>query len=58
MANQDEYPSTFETLLTNNNITVLRLKVPGGWIVILRDSTNNFTNNEFVSDPHHYWDVV
>ena len=51
----DEFPTTWETVSTNSSLTTSRLRVPGGFLVIIRDSTNSSTNVMFVSEPSHNW---
>jgi len=53
----DEFPKSWETVSTNNSLTTLRLRVPGGYLVIIRDSSNNSTNLSFVSEPSHNWEL-
>jgi len=53
-----EYPKTWETVSTESDLTTLRMKVPGGWIMIVRDATNNTTQILFLSNPDHVWPLV
>ena len=52
---QEEFPVTWETAFTNSNLTTLRIRVIGGWLVVVRDSTNNISNLTFLADPQHEW---
>ena len=58
MSNQDEYPGTWEAVSTDSNYETKRLKVVGGWLVMIRDSTNSITNSAFIEDPQHFWTIV
>lgn len=55
----DNYPKIWEEVTTTSNLTVLRLRVPGGYLVCVRDSLNDQTTNVvFVSNPEHSWQVT
>lgn len=51
----DEYTKLWETVTTDSNLSTYRLRVPGGWIVIVRDGSNSTTNISLVPDPQGLW---
>jgi len=50
-----EYPTIWEEVSENNNHAILRLKVPGGWMVSVRYVPNNDVSITYISDPDHSW---
>ena len=51
----DEFPKTWEVVSTDNQYETKRMRVPGGWLVNIRDVSNNTTNVKFVADPSSHW---
>lgn len=53
----DEFPVTWEEIVDDNDITVLRLRVPGGWLVTIRDQSLavDYSTTIFVPNPEHLW---
>ncbi len=51
----DEYPTTWEAVSTDNSLETLRLRVPGGWLVNVRDELSGDTNTLLVDDPQGTW---
>jgi len=51
--------STWETVSTDAtaNITTERLRVYGGWLVHVTDTTNTLTNLTFLPDPTWQWEI-
>lgn len=54
----DEFPSTWEVVSTDKDYESLRLRVPGGWVLSIRDQTNNDTNALFIADPSNFWKLA
>lgn len=51
----DEFPVQFEAVTTHSNYEVKRLRILGGWLVMVRDSTNDITSSLLVPDPQGEW---
>lgn len=51
----DEFPITIQDVTTNSDYEVKRLRVPGGWLVLIRDQSLNQSLSEFIGDPNHEW---
>ena len=53
----ENYPVTQEIFSTDERITILRIRVPGGWIVTVRDEgvTDDYSTSFFVSNPDGLW---
>lgn len=54
----DEFPTTWESVSIDDQLETLRLRVPGGWLVAVRDSTYETTQIVFVSNPTHEWTLT
>jgi len=54
---QDEYPKTMTQIIDDHDIVVLRVKVPGGWLVTIRDSepSTEQSTTILIPDPQHHW---
>lgn len=55
-----DFSNKLETVTTDttNNITILRLRVTGGWVVVVQDTKNtssNITSSVFVPDAQWIW---
>jgi len=48
--------NTWESVSVNNNITTLRMKLPGGWLVHTLESTTSTTQLVFVPDETEFWE--
>ena len=53
----DDYPTSFETAVTDGTKTILRIRVPGGFIAIFRDSSDSSSRAEFISEPGFRWEI-
>lgn len=51
----DEYPVSWENVSTDDNYETKRLRVTGGWVVMVRDYYNDTATSSFVPDPQHTW---
>ena len=53
----DEFPQNWELVSTDTSagITTYRLRVPGGFLVIIRNTSNGNETSEFVAEPNHKW---
>lgn len=51
----DEFPKTLEDINTTDDYIIKRLRVPGGWLVLVRDTQFSTSFSEFIGDPHHEW---
>lgn len=53
----DEYPITWEEVSTDTaaGITTQRLKVPGGWLVMTRDTLYGTSTVTFIANPDGNW---
>lgn len=52
-----KFPCQFEIVVDGLH-QVLRLKVPGGWLVIIGYSVNSGKEfSYFISDPNHSWEL-
>lgn len=52
----DAFPTEWELFgSTNNGLSTYRLRVVGGWLVMIRDLTNSTSHTNFVTDPQHTW---
>jgi len=49
--------STWEAVSTNSNRTTKRLRVYGGWLVDVEDTTNSISSVVFVNDPNFEWEL-
>lgn len=50
-------PTLWEDVGTDGNLTTKRLRVVGGWIVHILNTTSNDTTTVFVPDPGHDWEL-
>lgn len=50
-------PLAWETITTTDH-SAKRIKVPGGWVVIVKSSlsTGDLWSPVFVNDPNHEWE--
>jgi len=48
---------TWEAISTNGNRTTKRLRVYGGWLVDIEDTTNSSSSVVFVADPRWEWEI-
>lgn len=53
----DEFPVGWELVSQDATamLTTYRLRVPGGWLVAVKDSTHSMTNVTNVEDPQGTW---
>ncbi len=53
-------PAQSASANTNDDFSIFRTKVPGGWLVILvglaADTGAHLSGLTFYPDPHHAWD--
>lgn len=54
---QEAFPRTWEDVSTNNEYETKRLRVPGGFIVAVRDLQLDTSNIIFLSSPDNRWDL-
>jgi len=58
----DEYPKNWEVISVDTvaSLTTYRLRVPGGFLVMIFDTLvrqNNTSQIVFVAEPNHNWTV-
>lgn len=54
----DDYPTSFETISTDGTKTILRIRVPGGFIAVFRNSSDSSSRTEFISEPSFKWEIT
>jgi hypothetical protein len=52
---EEKYSPLWDEVSVDNNLTTLRMRVVGGWLVHVRDSTTGDANTITVADPNHDW---
>lgn len=50
-------PTLWETVGTDSEIVTKRLRVVGGWLVHIRNTTSGNSDTTFVSDPGFDWEL-
>lgn len=55
----DEFPAQWQSIVDDNDITVLRLRVPGGWLVTIRDEhlSVKYSTTVFVANETGLWEI-
>lgn len=53
-----KYPTTWETVSTDSSLTTKRLRILGGWLVEVVNSSTSDSNVISVSDPNHEWEFT
>ena len=53
----DEFPRLWESVSTDNNYETQRIRVPGGFIVSIRDTQMETSNILFVACPDGQWQL-
>ena len=52
----EAYPKVFEEVVSDNDLTVLRLRVPGGFLVVIRDALADQTTTAiYLPNPENNW---
>lgn len=56
----DEFPKIWEEISNDTaaHIHSWRLRVPGGWLVLVLDTTNSFSTTVLVPNPDHRWTLT
>jgi hypothetical protein len=56
-ASRNEEPQFFdwESIESNKGLSVLRVRVPGGWLVYASNSFHQHGGLTFYPDPEHQW---
>jgi len=52
-----EVSATIETVTTSGDITIKRMRVVGGWLVITTDSGLNALSTSYIPDPTWQWEL-
>lgn len=51
----DIFPKTFEEFTTDGGFKILRLRIPGGFLVVVKNTETNAFTTEIVQEPNHKW---